>query len=107
MTITVSVFHVYVHQFCYQLVFHPWKCIGFGKSNGEGNECIWSLCVDTIAPKQIMNVCYRISPLKPEHLCLKTVACKAYQYTRLKIRTHQFEQLRLVVQLGSCQAAIH
>src|SRR6266436_6410918 len=48
LTIAVSVFHAYAHQFCCQIAFHPWKQTGFGKSNGEGNERLWSSCVDTI-----------------------------------------------------------
>ena len=38
LAIAVSVFHMYGHQFCCQVVFHPWKHQGFRKSNGEGNE---------------------------------------------------------------------
>ncbi|KAF8321016.1 uncharacterized protein EI90DRAFT_2848299, partial [Cantharellus anzutake] len=56
LSIAVSVFHAYAHQFCCQIAFHPWKRNGFGKSNGEGNERLWSLIVDTIAPERIMSV---------------------------------------------------
>ncbi|KAF8320200.1 uncharacterized protein EI90DRAFT_2861628, partial [Cantharellus anzutake] len=42
LSIAVSVFHAYTHQFCCQIAFHPWKRNGFGKSNGEGNERLWS-----------------------------------------------------------------
>ncbi|KAF8575132.1 hypothetical protein K439DRAFT_1370661 [Ramaria rubella] len=33
-----AVFHAYAHQFCCQIVYHPCKRLGFGWSNGEGNE---------------------------------------------------------------------
>ncbi|KAF8333211.1 uncharacterized protein EI90DRAFT_2848940, partial [Cantharellus anzutake] len=56
LSIAVSVFHAYTHQFCCQIAFHPWKRNGFGKSNGEGNERLWSLIVDTIVPERIMSV---------------------------------------------------
>ncbi len=38
---------------------------------------------------------------------LGNIACKAYQYPRPKIQTHQLEQLRMAGLLGSCQAGIH
>ena len=56
LTIGVSVFHAYAHQFCCQIVFNPQKRTGFGKSNGEGNERVWSQSVDTIALERIMMV---------------------------------------------------
>ncbi|KAF8325059.1 uncharacterized protein EI90DRAFT_3238814 [Cantharellus anzutake] len=56
LSIAVSVFHAYAHQFCCQIAFHPWKCNGFGKSNREGNEWLWSSMVDMIAPERMMSV---------------------------------------------------
>ncbi|KAF8325443.1 uncharacterized protein EI90DRAFT_2932302, partial [Cantharellus anzutake] len=56
LSIAVSVFHAYAHQFCCQIAFHPWKQNGFRKSNREGNERLWSLIVDTIVPERIMSV---------------------------------------------------
>ncbi|KIK76959.1 hypothetical protein PAXRUDRAFT_168282 [Paxillus rubicundulus Ve08.2h10] len=38
----VLVFHAYGHQWLCQLVYHLWKCTGFGLSNGEGCERLWS-----------------------------------------------------------------
>ncbi|KAI6163378.1 hypothetical protein EDD17DRAFT_1507371 [Pisolithus thermaeus] len=32
----ISVFHAYGHQWPCQIVYHPWKCVGFGLSDGEG-----------------------------------------------------------------------
>lgn len=38
----VSVFHAYGHQWPCQLVYHPRKRDGFGLSDGEGCERLWS-----------------------------------------------------------------
>ena len=37
-------------------MFNPSKREGFGMSNGEGNEHIWSQSMDVIAPERIMMV---------------------------------------------------
>ncbi|KAF7968760.1 hypothetical protein HWV62_29352 [Athelia sp. TMB] len=41
-TFAVSVFHAYGHQWACQVVYHPRKCCGFGLSDGEGCERLWS-----------------------------------------------------------------
>ncbi|KAI6127276.1 hypothetical protein F5141DRAFT_1250334 [Pisolithus sp. B1] len=38
----ISVFHAYGHQWPCQIVYHPQKCVGFGLSDGEGCEQLWS-----------------------------------------------------------------
>ncbi|KAG1816762.1 uncharacterized protein BJ212DRAFT_1446841 [Suillus subaureus] len=38
----ISVFHAYGHQWPCQIVYHPQKCAGFGLSDGEGCEHLWS-----------------------------------------------------------------
>ncbi|KAI6098181.1 hypothetical protein F5141DRAFT_1190810 [Pisolithus sp. B1] len=38
----ISVFHAYGHQWPCQVVYHPRKCAGFGLSDGEGCEQLWS-----------------------------------------------------------------
>lgn len=38
----VSVFHAYGHQWACQVVYHPRKREGFGLSDGEGCERLWS-----------------------------------------------------------------
>ncbi|KIK14266.1 hypothetical protein PISMIDRAFT_117331 [Pisolithus microcarpus 441] len=38
----ISVFHAYGHQWPCQIVYHPCKCVGFGLSDGEGCEHLWS-----------------------------------------------------------------
>ena len=38
----ISVFHAFAHNWSCQLVYHPRKCKGFGLSDGEGCERLWS-----------------------------------------------------------------
>lgn len=38
----ISVFHAFAHNWACQLVYHPRKCEGFGLSDGEGCERLWS-----------------------------------------------------------------
>ena len=38
----ISVFHAYGHQWACQIIYHPRKCKGFGLTDGEGCECLWS-----------------------------------------------------------------
>ena len=38
----ISVFHAFAHNWACQLVYHPRKCQGFGLSDGEGCERLWS-----------------------------------------------------------------
>ncbi|KIK74890.1 hypothetical protein PAXRUDRAFT_174387 [Paxillus rubicundulus Ve08.2h10] len=52
----ISVFHAYGHQWPCQLVYHPRKCTGFGLSNGEGCECLWSLLKFLILILQVSGV---------------------------------------------------
>ncbi|KAF8337552.1 uncharacterized protein EI90DRAFT_3119000 [Cantharellus anzutake] len=72
LSIAISVFHAYAHQFCCQITFHPWKRNGFGKSNGEGNERLWSLIVDTIVPERIMSPAKRITTINNK---IKMIVC--------------------------------
>ncbi|KAH7903116.1 hypothetical protein BJ138DRAFT_1138790 [Hygrophoropsis aurantiaca] len=42
MSFAISVFHAYGHQWPCQIIYHPRKRIGFGLSDGEGCEHLWS-----------------------------------------------------------------
>ncbi|KIJ31429.1 hypothetical protein M422DRAFT_83908, partial [Sphaerobolus stellatus SS14] len=53
LSLATAAFHAYAHQFCCQIVFHPRKRVGFGMTNGEGNEHIWALSKDTIGSERI------------------------------------------------------
>jgi DNA-binding ferritin-like protein (Dps family) len=37
----VSIFHAAGHEWPCQIVYHPRKCVGFGRSDGEGCERFW------------------------------------------------------------------
>ncbi|KIJ51761.1 hypothetical protein M422DRAFT_157751, partial [Sphaerobolus stellatus SS14] len=56
LSLATTAFHAYAHQFCCQIVFHPRKRVGFGMTNGEGNERIWALSKDTIGSERISGV---------------------------------------------------
>ncbi|KAG1844033.1 hypothetical protein DFJ58DRAFT_717669 [Suillus subalutaceus] len=47
---SISVFHAYGHQWPCQLIYHPRKCEGFGLSDGEGCERLWSALKMLIPP---------------------------------------------------------
>ncbi|KIJ31905.1 hypothetical protein M422DRAFT_266403 [Sphaerobolus stellatus SS14] len=53
LSLATAAFHAYAHQFCCQVVFNPRKRVGFGMTNGEGNERIWALSKDTIGSERI------------------------------------------------------
>ncbi|KAG1846464.1 hypothetical protein F4604DRAFT_1884172 [Suillus subluteus] len=48
-TFVISVFHAYGHQWACQIIYHPRKCEGFGLSDGEGCERLWSALKHLIA----------------------------------------------------------
>jgi len=56
LSLATVAFHAYAHQFCCQIAFHPQKHVGFGMTNGEGNEQIWALSKDTIGGERISGV---------------------------------------------------
>jgi Kyakuja-Dileera-Zisupton transposase len=41
-TFAISVFHAFGHQWPCQIIYHPRKCVGFGLTDGEGCERLWS-----------------------------------------------------------------
>lgn len=41
LTLAAATFHAYTHQFFFHMVFRPPKRVGFGWTNGEGNERVW------------------------------------------------------------------
>ncbi|KAG2031955.1 hypothetical protein BDR03DRAFT_936175 [Suillus americanus] len=48
-TFAISVFHAYGHQWGCQIIYHPRKFEGFGLSDGEGCEHLWSALKHLIA----------------------------------------------------------
>ncbi|KAG1738078.1 uncharacterized protein EDB91DRAFT_1237789 [Suillus paluster] len=53
LTFAVAVFHAYGHQWPCQLIYHPRKCEGFGLSDGEGCERLWSSLKQLIPPLRV------------------------------------------------------
>ncbi|KAG1882379.1 hypothetical protein F4604DRAFT_1577463 [Suillus subluteus] len=53
LTFAVAVFHAYGHQWPFQLIYHPRKCEGFGLSDGEGCERLWSSLKQLIPPLRV------------------------------------------------------
>ncbi|KAG2030163.1 hypothetical protein BDR03DRAFT_936715 [Suillus americanus] len=50
---SISIFHAYGHQWPCQLIYHPRKCGGFGLSDGEGCERLWSALKMLIPPLRV------------------------------------------------------
>jgi hypothetical protein len=53
----ISVFHAYGHQWPCQIVYHPRKRVGFGLSDGEGCERLWSALKHLISVLRVSGVC--------------------------------------------------
>ncbi|KAJ7799049.1 hypothetical protein B0H14DRAFT_3491976 [Mycena olivaceomarginata] len=49
----VSIFHAFGHEWVCQLLYHPWKRVGFGFTNGEGAEWFWNSICHLIAHLRI------------------------------------------------------
>ncbi|KAF8835020.1 hypothetical protein BDN67DRAFT_913721, partial [Paxillus ammoniavirescens] len=52
----VSIFHAYGHQWPCQIIYHPQKREGFGLSDGEGCERLWSMLKPLISPLRVSGV---------------------------------------------------
>ena len=57
-TFGISVFHAYGHQWPCQIIYHPRKCKGFGLSDGEGCERLWSAIKPLIPSLRVSGVSY-------------------------------------------------
>lgn len=56
----ISVFHAYGHQWPCQIVYHPRKRAGFGLSDGEGCEHLWSALKHLIPVLRVSGVRYML-----------------------------------------------
>lgn len=63
-----SVFHAYVHEWLCQLVYNPRLIAGWGLSDGEGLERIWSCLSPLISPLR-----YSTSQHRLESLSLRSI----------------------------------
>lgn len=52
----VAVFHAFGHHWACQLVYHPQKRKGFGKTDGEGSERFWSSISSFVSPLRMAGV---------------------------------------------------
>jgi Kyakuja-Dileera-Zisupton transposase len=52
----ISVFHAYGHQWACQVIYHPRKREGFGLSDGEGCERLWSALKHLIPSLRVSGV---------------------------------------------------
>ncbi|KAG1728536.1 hypothetical protein EDB19DRAFT_1897380 [Suillus lakei] len=63
---SISVFHVYGHQWPCQLIYHPRKCEGFGLSDGEGCQRLWSALKMLIPPLRVSGYHQRLFVLNAQ-----------------------------------------
>ncbi|OAX31014.1 hypothetical protein K503DRAFT_794986 [Rhizopogon vinicolor AM-OR11-026] len=71
----VAVFHAYGHQWPCQIIYHPRKCEGFGLSDGEGCEWLWSSLKQLIPPLHVSGFNQRLFVLDTQirHLDIKSL----------------------------------
>ncbi|KIJ04553.1 hypothetical protein PAXINDRAFT_94573, partial [Paxillus involutus ATCC 200175] len=56
LTFGILVFHAYGHQWPCQILYHPHKCVGFGLTDGEGCEQLWSFLKPLIPTLHVSGV---------------------------------------------------
>ncbi|KAF8436868.1 hypothetical protein L210DRAFT_961007 [Boletus edulis BED1] len=66
----ISVFHAFAHNWGCQLVYHPRKCKGFGLSDGEGCERLWSELKKLIPSLRVSGYHHHLSILDSQVLYL-------------------------------------
>ncbi|KIJ04760.1 hypothetical protein PAXINDRAFT_21945, partial [Paxillus involutus ATCC 200175] len=74
----ISVFHAYGHQWPCQVVYHPRKRQGFGLSDGEGCEQLWSALKLLIGPLRVSGYHQRLFVLDLQVCHLDAKSCLGY-----------------------------
>ncbi|KAG2112072.1 uncharacterized protein F5147DRAFT_744682 [Suillus discolor] len=74
----VAVFHVYGHQWPCQIVYHPRKREGFGLSDGEGCERLWSSLKQLIPSLQVSGFYQHLFVLDVQIRHLDTKSIQGY-----------------------------
>ncbi|KAF8834234.1 hypothetical protein BDN67DRAFT_992712 [Paxillus ammoniavirescens] len=74
----ISVFHAYGHQWPCQVVYHPRKWQGFGLSDGEGCERLWSALKPLIGPLRVSGYHQRLFVLDLQVHHLDAKSCLGY-----------------------------
>lgn len=88
-----SIFHSYGHDLPCQMQFSPRLCHGFGLSDGEGNERLWSALANTIAKERSMGLAVRHVALESRlHRIGHDKVCLMANYLNDKIRALQKKQ---------------
>ncbi|KIJ08163.1 hypothetical protein PAXINDRAFT_28917, partial [Paxillus involutus ATCC 200175] len=77
LTFAIAVFHAYGHQWPCQVIYHPRKRVGFGLSDGEGCERLWSFLKPLIPVLRVSGFHQRLFVLdyQVRHLHAKSLAC--------------------------------
>ncbi|KAG1807137.1 uncharacterized protein BJ212DRAFT_1449388 [Suillus subaureus] len=74
----IVVFHAYGHQWPCQIVYHPRKCEGFGLSDGEGCEQLWSSLKQLIPLLQVSGFYQHLFVLDVQVRHLDTKSIQGY-----------------------------
>ncbi|KAG1809896.1 uncharacterized protein HD556DRAFT_1428135 [Suillus plorans] len=74
----VVVFHAYGHQWPCQIIYHPRKCEGFGSSDGEGCERLWSSLKQLIPSLRVSGFHQRLFVLDVQIRHLDTKSIQGY-----------------------------
>ncbi|KAG1723154.1 hypothetical protein EDB19DRAFT_1953265 [Suillus lakei] len=77
---TVAVFHAYGHQWPCQIIYHPRKREGFGLSDGEGCEHLWSSLKQLIPSLHISGFHQRFFVLDVQICHLDTKSIQGYRH---------------------------
>ncbi|KAG1727336.1 hypothetical protein EDB19DRAFT_1897559 [Suillus lakei] len=77
-TFAVAVFHAYGHQWPCQITYHPRKREGFGLSDGEGCERLWSSLKQLIPPLRVSGFNQRLFVLDTQIRHLDTRSLQGF-----------------------------
>ncbi|KAG1841751.1 hypothetical protein F4604DRAFT_1884868 [Suillus subluteus] len=74
----IAIFHAYGHQWPCQIIYHPRKCEGFGLSDGEGCERLWSSLKQLIPPLRVSGFNQRLFMLDTQIRYLGTRSLQGF-----------------------------
>ncbi|KIJ08728.1 hypothetical protein PAXINDRAFT_88440, partial [Paxillus involutus ATCC 200175] len=98
----ISVFHAYGHQWPCQVVYHPRKRQGFGLSDGEGCERLWSTLKPLIRPLRVSGYHQRLFVLDLQVCHLDVKSCLGYgNWLARRWSNCQSRKWQVISRLGS------
>ncbi|KIJ06706.1 hypothetical protein PAXINDRAFT_28170, partial [Paxillus involutus ATCC 200175] len=98
----ISVFHAYGHQWPCQVVYHPRKRQGFGLSDGEGCEQLWSALKPLIGPLRVSGYHQRLFVLDLQVRHLDAKSCLGYgNWLARRWSNCQSRKRQVISRLGS------